>query len=121
MNESSKKEILTRCSTCGWSYLYLSKHFNKKLGCAILIIGALLSPKTFGFSLAACALLDAWLYRRLKYDTVCYICGTCSSNAPINPEHKEFDLALDEGYERIRAEWRLENRRTRDEGRGDEK
>ena len=101
-----RKEILDRCPRCGYAYLYIRKDFNKPLGCAILVAGALLSPKTMGLSLAVCALIDAVLYKRLRSITVCYICGTEFPSVPINPTHKEFDLALDEGYERIRDEWK---------------
>lgn len=110
MAESSPKQMLVRCPVCGWAYFYLRKDFNKNLGCAILLVGVLLSPKTFGMSLAACALLDYVLYRRLKEVTICYICGTQFRGVPVNPEHKEFDLGLDEGYERIREEWRMKGR-----------
>jgi hypothetical protein len=101
-----RKEMLDRCPRCSYAYLFIRKDFNKPLGCAILIIGALLSPKTMGMSLAVCALIDAILYKRLRSVTICYICAAEFRDAPINPSHKEFDLALDEGYERIREEWK---------------
>ena len=100
------KEAFDRCPTCGYAYLYIRKDFNKLLGCTIIAIGALLSPKTMGISLAVCALIDAGLYRRLRSITACYICGAEFYDRLVNPVHKEFDLALDEGYERIRSEWK---------------
>ena len=100
------KEALDHCPTCGYAYLYIRKDFNKLLGCAIIAIGALLSPKTMGMSLAVCALIDAILYKRLRSITACYICGAEFRDYLVNPDHKEFDLALDEGYERIRSEWK---------------
>ena len=100
------KEILKKCPVCGWGYFYIRKDFSKPLGCSIIMVGALLSPVTFGMSLAVCALLDWWLYRRLRQVTACYICGTEFKDAPVNPEHREFDLGLDEGYEHLRGEWR---------------
>lgn len=106
MVENLGKDPLDRCPRCGYAYLYIRKDFNKPLGCAILVVGALLSPKTMGMSLAVCALIDAILYKRLSNVTVCYICGTEFRDMPAHPNHSEFDLALDEGYERIREEWK---------------
>lgn len=106
MTNRALKEALARCPQCGYAYLYIRKDFNKLLGCAIIAVGALLSPKTMGISLAVCALIDAVLYKRLRNITACYICGTEFRDYAVNPAHKEFDLALDEGYERVRDEWK---------------
>ena len=106
MTHRALKEALDRYPNCGYAYLYIRKDFNKLLGCAIIAIGALLSPKTMGISLAICALIDAVFYKRLRSITACYICGAEFPDHAVNPVHKEFDLALDEGYERIRSEWK---------------
>ena len=48
------RDPLEVCLACGSDKLYSQKDFNRKLGLAIVIVGAVLSPWTYGLSLVAC-------------------------------------------------------------------
>ena len=41
---------LIRCLACGSERLFVQKDFNRKLGVAIVVVGAALSPWTYGAS-----------------------------------------------------------------------
>ena len=100
-----------RCPVCSGTDFYIRKDFDPKLGLTVVIIGASISAVFYWFEqdliaysiLAAAALIDLVVYRRLKDLTVCYRChsefrGSYPRTAPA------FDLhtadVLEQEYER---------------------
>jgi DNA-directed RNA polymerase subunit RPC12/RpoP len=72
------------CPVCQGREFYTRKDFDPKIGLAIIIIGASASAVFYWFGrdliayslLAAAALVDLVVYRRLEDLTVCYRCHT---------------------------------------------
>ena len=73
-----------RCPVCSGGDFYIRKDFDPKVGLTVVIVGALISAVFYWFGrdliaysiLAAAALIDLVVYRRLKDVTVCYRCHT---------------------------------------------
>ena len=71
-----------RCPVCGGADFYGRKDFDPKVGLTVVIIGALVSGVFYWFGrdliaysiLAGAALIDLFVYGRLKDLTVCYRC-----------------------------------------------
>lgn len=93
------------CAVCGSERLYWRKDFNQKLGCALIALGAVLTPWTYGLSLAALALVDLVLYQRLPRVTVCYVCGATYRGVPPHPSHRPFDLMTAQTCEARAIHW----------------
>jgi hypothetical protein len=118
--EFEKKESDISCKSCGKSYssvqelmavngglqkclcgcrdLYIQKDFNRKVGLAIVAIGAVLAPFTKFISLLVCALIDLILYKSLPFVTICYKCGSIYRDFPSNPDHRLFNLGINDRY-----------------------
>ena len=88
--------LIDTCVVCGKDLFYLQKDFNRRLGCAILVVGAITSIFTYGLSLLVAAALDWFLYYRLPEVTVCYFCNTIYRGYASNPRHKGYDLSTGE-------------------------
>ena len=69
------------CPLCGCEHLYRQRDFNRALGCALVAVGALLVPWTYGLSLVVLGLVDLALYYRLPESVVCYRCDTVYRDA----------------------------------------
>jgi hypothetical protein len=73
-----------RCPVCDGGDFYLRKDFDPKVGLTVVVIGAFISAVFYWFGrdliaytiLAAAALIDLFVYGRLKDLTVCYRCHT---------------------------------------------
>jgi hypothetical protein len=73
-----------RCPVCSGSDFYIRKDFDPKVGLTVVIIGALISAGFYWFGrdliaysiLGSAALIDLFVYGRLKDVTVCYRCHT---------------------------------------------
>ena len=91
----------TLCPACGGSQFYRKKDFNQALGCLIMIIGAVLVPWTYGLSLLVLALLDFFLYRRVKESVSCYRCKSEFRGIAIPDEIKPFDHHTAELFEKV--------------------
>jgi hypothetical protein len=98
---------LSACPECGCRDLFVRKRFPQKLGLALVIAaGAAFlilaaRPRTFYLGaaiLVGVVILDVILYPFVGKTTVCYRCRKDFPRAPINPEHKGFDLATAEKY-----------------------
>lgn len=63
-----------RCAVCGRAELYREKVVNRALGLGVVAAAAVLAPFTYYISLGVAALLDAFLYWRLRERAVCYLC-----------------------------------------------
>jgi DNA-directed RNA polymerase subunit RPC12/RpoP len=98
---------LERCPRCGCRDLFVRKDFPQKLGLAIVVVAAaaflwLASSRTHFYLgaivLLAAALIDAALYAFVPTITVCYRCRAEFRDAPRNPAHQGFELAIAEKY-----------------------
>jgi len=99
--ESGKiAEPLLACVACGYERLFAQKDFNRKIGLVIVLIGAALSPWTYGLSLLAFMGFDYALYRFVPEITVCYGCDAIHRNFEHNPLHKAHDPLLADRYKR---------------------
>jgi hypothetical protein len=100
-----------RCPVCDGADFYGRKDFDPKVGLTVVVIGALISGGFYWFGrdliaysiLAAAALIDLFVYGRLKDLTVCYRCHTeFRGSYPRTPS--AFDLhtadVLEQEYER---------------------
>jgi hypothetical protein len=99
--------IIRECPKCGCRDLFVRKDFPQKLGLTIVVgaAGAFLilaaRPSTFyigAWVLVGAAMLDAVLFLLVKKATVCYRCRAEFRDAPVNPEHRGFELAIGEKY-----------------------
>ena len=99
------------CPVCRGGDFYIRKDFNPQLGLAVVITGGLISAAFYWFNrdliaysiLAAAALIDLFVYGRLKDVTVCYRChsefrGDYPRTAPAFDLHTADVLELE--YER---------------------
>jgi len=89
---------LQKCGICGCRDLYIQKDFNRKVGLAIVAIGAILAPFTKLISLLVCALIDLVLYKALPLITICYRCGSIYRGFSSNPDHQPFNLGINDRY-----------------------
>jgi DNA-directed RNA polymerase subunit RPC12/RpoP len=99
------------CPVCGGADFYTRKDFDPKIGLTLVIIGALISAVFYWFGrdfiaygiLGGAALIDLFVYGRLKEVTVCYRChsefrGTYPRTAPAFDLHTADVLEME--YER---------------------
>jgi Zn ribbon nucleic-acid-binding protein len=91
---------LTACVACGYDRLFAQKDFNRKLGLVLVLIGAALSPWTYGLSLLAFMGCDYALYRFVPEITVCYGCDAIHRDFEHNPLHRAHDPLLADRYKR---------------------
>lgn len=91
---------LQHCLSCGSERLFVQKDFNRKLGVAIVVVGAVLSPWTYGASLVVCMLIDYGLYYLVPEITVCYGCDAIHRGFEHNPAHRAHDPILAERFRR---------------------
>ncbi len=98
VEKNATEEGISFCTICGCRDLYTQKDFNRKLGLAIVAIGAVLAPFTKLISLFVCALIDLILYRLLPFITVCYRCKSIYRGFPVNLDHQGFNLGINDRY-----------------------
>jgi hypothetical protein len=91
---------LTACVACGYDRMFAQKDFNRKLGLVIVLIGAALSPWTYGLSLLAFMVFDYALYRFVPEITVCYGCDAIHRDFEHNTLHRAHDPLLADRYKR---------------------
>jgi hypothetical protein len=85
--------IVERCAACGHGELYFQKDFNRTTGIALVAVGAVFVPWTWGLSLLAVTVLDYIVWRVVKDVIVCYDCQAVHRGYPANPALQPFDLA----------------------------
>lgn len=95
---TDKKSAIQFCLICRCRDLYVQKDFNRKVGCAIAAIGAVLAPFTKLISLFVCALIDLVLYWMIPAITVCYRCHAIYRGFAENPSHESFNLGINDRY-----------------------
>ena len=86
--------IIARCAACGHDQLYFQKDFNRTTGVALVAVGAVFVPWTWGLSLLAVTILDYIVWRVVKDVIVCYECQAVHRGYPANPDIKPFDLVI---------------------------
>ena len=84
--------LISVCAACGHEELYFQKDFNRTTGVALVAIGAVFVPWTYGLSLLGVTILDYIVWRVVKDVIVCYECQAVHRGYPANPELKPFDL-----------------------------
>jgi len=84
--------LIERCAACGHAELYFQKDFNRTTGIALVAIGAVFVPWTWGLSLLGVTILDYIVWRVVKDVIVCYECQAVHRGYPANPALKPFDL-----------------------------
>src|SRR5688500_15230533 len=100
-------EPLSTCPACGCRDLFVRKDFPQKIGLGIVVVAAVAflvlaaRPVTFCLGvwvLVGSAALDAVLYLLVPKVTVCHQCRREFRDAPLNPSHGGFELAVSEKY-----------------------
>jgi hypothetical protein len=86
--------MVARCAACDHDQLYFQKDFNRTTGVALVAVGAVFVPWTYGISLLAVTILDYIVWRVVKDVIVCYRCQAVHRGYPPNPELKPFDLVV---------------------------
>jgi hypothetical protein len=86
--------IIERCASCGHGELYFQKDFNRTTGVALVAVGAVFVPWTYGISLLAVTILDYIVWRVVKDVIVCYQCQAVHRGYPANPALEPFDLVI---------------------------
>jgi hypothetical protein len=84
--------LIERCAACGHDQLYFQKDFNRTTGIALVAVGAVFVPWTWGLSLLGVTILDYIVWRMVKDVIVCYRCQAVHRGYPPNPSLKPFDL-----------------------------
>lgn len=84
--------IIRSCAACGHDQLYFQKDFNRATGIALVVVGAIFVPVTYGLSLLGVTVLDYVVWRLVKDVIVCYRCQAVHRGYPANPALKPFDL-----------------------------
>lgn len=87
-----ESSIIGRCAACDHDELYFQKDFNRTTGVALVAVGAVFVPWTWGLSLLAVTILDYIVWRVVKDVIVCYRCQAVHRGYPANPALKPFDL-----------------------------
>ena len=98
--DGSVKDPVEACIACSYDRLFAQKDFNRKLGLAVVVVGAVLSPWTYGLSLVVCMGLDYGLYHFVPEITVCYGCDAIHRGFENNPRHRAHDPLLADRYKR---------------------
>jgi hypothetical protein len=88
------ESLIERCAACEHTELYFQKDFNRTTGVALVAVGAVFVPWTWGLSLLAVTVLDYIVWRMVKDVIVCYQCQAVHRGYPANPALKPFDLVI---------------------------
>src|SRR4051795_2388816 len=86
--------LIERCAACGHGELYFQKDFNRTTGIALVVLGSIFVPWTYGLSLLGVTILDYIVWRLVKDVIVCYECQAVHRGYPPNPAIKPFDLVI---------------------------
>ncbi|HEY0140799.1 MAG TPA: hypothetical protein VGF48_07875 [Thermoanaerobaculia bacterium] len=87
-------QLIDHCAACGHTELYFQKDFNRKTGVALVVLGSIFVPWTWGLSLLGVTILDYIVWRLVKDVIVCYQCQAVHRGYPANPAIKPFDLVI---------------------------
>jgi hypothetical protein len=90
----AEESVIDHCAACGHAELYFQKDFNRRTGIALVVIGSIFVPWTYGLSLLGVTVLDYIVWRIVKDVIVCYHCQAVHRGCPPNPRLKPFDLVI---------------------------
>lgn len=95
---------IVRCPVCSGEMLYRQRDFRQAIGCAVVLVAAVLAPFTYYASLAVAALIDALLYALAGEVVICYRipCRAHIRGLPAGPKVAPFDLSIHD-YQRMLA------------------
>jgi hypothetical protein len=110
----AEDSIIDRCAACTHEELYFQKDFNRTTGVALVAVGAVFVPWTYGASLLAVTILDYIVWRMVKDVIVCYECQAVHRGYPPNPSLKPFDLITHDRHVYGEAPPGAEEKRTED-------
>jgi hypothetical protein len=85
---------IEQCAACGHTELYFQKDFNRRTGVALVVVGAIFVPWTWGLSLLGVTVLDYVVWRVVKDVVVCYQCQAVHRGYAIPTFVKPFDLVV---------------------------
>ncbi len=91
-NEVVAPSTIERCAACAHDQLYFQKDFNRKTGIALVVLGSIFVPWTWGLSLLGVTILDYAVWRMVKDVVVCYRCQAVHRGYPVPEWIKQFDL-----------------------------
>jgi len=86
--------VIDRCAACAHEELFFQKDFNRRTGIALVVLGSIFVPWTYGLSLLGVTILDYVVWRIVKDVIVCYDCQAVHRGYPPNPAIKPFDLII---------------------------
>ena len=86
--------IIDRCAACRHEELYFQKDFNRKTGIALVVLGSIFVPWTYGLSLLGVTILDYIVWRLVKNVVVCYQCQAVHRGYAYADSVKPFDLVI---------------------------
>lgn len=87
---------LAGCLACGHPELFTRKIWPPAVGIAIVVVAAVLAPWTYYASLVVAAIVDFALYKLVRDEVVCYVCGAQHRGFPAEPRHPRFDRQIEE-------------------------
>ena len=85
--------LIERCAVCHHDQLYAQKDFNRTTGIALVVLGSIFVPWTYGLSLLGVTALDYVVWRMVKNVIVCYECQSVHRGYAAAPSVGHFDLA----------------------------
>ena len=86
--------MIERCAACGHDQLYFQKDFNRTTGIALVVVGSIFVPWTYGLSLLGVTILDYIVWRLVKNVIVCYQCQAVHRGYAPSAAIKPFDLVV---------------------------
>lgn len=103
--EGLNEDPLNHCPVCQNKELHQHKDFNKKLGIAIFLLGAVFAPWTYYLSLVGALILDALLYPFFPWMQVCYYCKSELRGWQKNEKLDRFNHETAAHYEYGKNKW----------------
>ena len=98
----SLENVFDACPICTCRQFYTVKDFNQILGFAVMLVGIVLVPWTFGLSLPLFALIDWLMYKKIPTIVVCYRCGSEFREFSIPRRFKPFMHHIGLKYDKYR-------------------
>lgn len=102
--ESLREDKIVGCPLCGCPDIYRQRDFNRVLGVAIIVVGAVLAPFTYYISLAVFAAVDFLVFYLVRDVVCCHHCQAQMRGYPGTKEAPDFDLNVSDKYLEIERE-----------------